>query len=52
MNRLIQNILQEYPSFLADIKTRIRSSQYEAMKAVNTQTLELYWYVGKQICNH
>lgn len=40
---------QEYPNFLSDIKNRIRSSQYEAMKAVNTHMLELYWYIGKQI---
>lgn len=42
-------IHQEYSGFLIDIKARIRTAQYEAMKAVNTQMLELYWYVGKQI---
>ncbi len=39
----------EYINFLGDIKQRIRSAQYEAMKAVNKQRIQLYWDIGKMI---
>ncbi|MCQ2050490.1 MAG: PDDEXK nuclease domain-containing protein [Candidatus Saccharibacteria bacterium] len=40
---------KEYATFLTEIKERIRSSQYEAMKAVNQQTIALYWEIGRKI---
>lgn len=40
---------KEYVTFLSEIKTRIRSYQYEAMKAVNQQTIALYWEIGQKI---
>lgn len=39
----------DYASFLYDLTARIRSAQYEALKAVNRRQLELYWYIGEQI---
>ncbi|NOR49168.1 MAG: DUF1016 family protein [Methanosarcinaceae archaeon] len=39
----------EYQAFLKDIKNRIRQSQYEALKAVNVQLIQLYWDIGKSI---
>jgi predicted nuclease of restriction endonuclease-like (RecB) superfamily len=39
----------DYQDFIHDIKSKIRQSQYEAMKAVNKELLLLYWYIGRQI---
>lgn len=39
----------EYTLFLNEITTRIRSAQYEALKAVNKEMIALYWEVGKRI---
>jgi predicted nuclease of restriction endonuclease-like (RecB) superfamily len=39
----------EYAVFLSDIKAKIKQAQYEAMKAVNTQLVFLYWEIGKSI---
>jgi len=36
-------------TFLYDLTARIRSAQYEALKAVNYRQLELYCYIGEQI---
>ena len=38
-----------YHHLLQDLAGRIRSAQYEALKAVNYRQLELYWYIGWQI---
>ncbi|MDR1699423.1 MAG: DUF1016 N-terminal domain-containing protein, partial [Prevotellaceae bacterium] len=38
-----------YTQFLVEIKARIRSAQYEAMKAVNKEMIQLYWDIGKRI---
>ena len=40
---------QTYSNFLGEIKQRIVSAQYEAMKAVNHQRMQLYWDIGKMI---
>ena len=39
----------EYLSFRDDIMQRIRSAQYEAMRAVNKEMISLYWDIGRQI---
>ena len=38
-----------YQSFLKDIKERIISAQYEALRAVNKELIALYWDIGKMI---
>lgn len=38
-----------YSELLADIKQRIRSAQYEALRAVNKELIALYWDIGKSI---
>lgn len=35
--------------FIADIKHKVRQAQYEALKVVNTQLINLYWEIGKSI---
>ncbi len=46
MSTIQQN---DYSQFLLEIKERIRSAQYEAMKAVNREMIALYWDIGKSI---
>ena len=36
----------EYADILAALKARVRSAQYVALKAVNTELLGLYWDIG------
>lgn len=36
-------------NFIADIKQKVRAAQYEALKVVNTQLINLYWEIGKSI---
>lgn len=47
MNDIIAN--KDYLSFFNDIRQRIRQAQYEAMKAVNTEIIALYWEIGRSI---
>ena len=42
---------KNYIEFLTHIKDRIRSAQYEALKAVNKELIGLYWDIGKMIIN-
>lgn len=44
-----KNITTEYTCFLNEITLRIRSAQYEALKAVNKEMIALYWEIGKRI---
>lgn len=39
----------EYPRLLAEIKERIRSAQYDALKAINKELVGLYWDIGRMI---
>ena len=39
----------EYVTLLGAIKERIRSAQYEALRAVNKEMISLYWDIGKMI---
>lgn len=36
-------------TLLGEIKQRIRSAQYEALKAVNKELIGLYWDIGRMI---
>ena len=39
----------EYIDFRDEITKRIRSAQYEALKAVNKEMINLYWEIGRRI---
>ena len=39
----------EYQSLLIEIKDRIRSAQYDALRAVNKELIALYWDIGRMI---
>ena len=38
-----------YGELLGEVKTRIRTAQYEALRAVNKELIDLYWNIGKLI---
>jgi hypothetical protein len=38
-----------YGALLREIKNRIRSAQYAALRAVNRELIELYWDIGRLI---
>jgi predicted nuclease of restriction endonuclease-like (RecB) superfamily len=39
----------DYATLLASVKDRVRSAQYAALKAVNTELVGLYWDIGRMI---
>lgn len=39
----------QFNTFVKDIKQKILSSQYEALKAVNKELISLYWEIGRSI---
>lgn len=43
-------LLNEYATVLAEIKERVRSAQYAALRAVNKELVGLYWDIGRMIC--
>jgi predicted nuclease of restriction endonuclease-like (RecB) superfamily len=49
MNNLSKRLHDDYAALLAEVKERIRSAQYEALKAVNKELVTLYWDIGKLI---
>jgi predicted nuclease of restriction endonuclease-like (RecB) superfamily len=42
-------VTAEYKTFLKAIKERIYKAQYDALKSVNTELINLYWDIGKSI---
>ncbi len=42
-------IPEDYRNLLVEVKQRIRSAQYEALKAVNKELIALYWDIGRMI---
>ncbi len=48
-NRMNELLPDSYPALLGEIKTRIQKAQYEALKAVNTELIALYWDIGGMI---
>jgi predicted nuclease of restriction endonuclease-like (RecB) superfamily len=46
---MIKNGLIEYGGFIKEIKELIYRRQYEAMKYVNTELIQLYWEIGEEI---
>ncbi|QQG65691.1 PDDEXK nuclease domain-containing protein [Desulfobulbus oligotrophicus] len=50
MNELKKNTPgPDYAHLLAEVKERVRSAQYAALKAVNTELVGLYWDIGRMI---
>ena len=45
----MENGLATYSSFIKEIKELIYRHQYEAMRKVNAELLQLYWEIGLEI---
>jgi predicted nuclease of restriction endonuclease-like (RecB) superfamily len=43
------NLPSGYARFLAEVKDRVRTAQYSALKAVNKELIGLYWDIGRMI---
>ena len=46
MNELLP---KDYAVLLADIKERVRTAQYAALRAVSQELVGLYWDIGRMI---
>jgi hypothetical protein len=42
-------VAAEYKTFFKEIKERIYKAQYDALKAVNKELINLYWDIGRSI---
>ncbi len=49
MTKITKKLPGDYSSLLVEVKERIRSAQYAALKAVNKELVGLYWDIGKMI---
>lgn len=50
MTKQITSIISnDYATVLSAIKERVRAAQYNALKAVNTEMISLYWDIGRMI---
>ena len=49
MSKAKQLIPADYAALLAEVKERVRSAQYAALKAVNKELVTLYWDIGRLI---
>ncbi|MEO0986515.1 MAG: PDDEXK nuclease domain-containing protein [Cyanobacteria bacterium J06639_14] len=45
----MSDLVEGYSALLGEIKHRIQSAQYEALKAVNRELIALYWDIGRII---
>jgi len=49
MSKLSKRLPDDYAALLAEVKERVLSAQYEALKTVNKELVALYWDIGKLI---
>ena len=48
MEEILKN---DYQSLLNDIKGLIQQKQYQVLKKMNSETINLYWEIGEEIYN-
>ncbi len=44
-----KNEIQSYESLIAELKQLIHKKQYDVLKTINTETINLYWEIGEEI---
>ncbi|MBL7076067.1 MAG: DUF1016 family protein [Kiritimatiellae bacterium] len=49
MSKVAQKLPADYAALLTEVKERVRSAQYKALRAVNKQLVSLYWDIGQLI---
>jgi predicted nuclease of restriction endonuclease-like (RecB) superfamily len=47
--RVVEGVPVGYPEWIADVKARVRATQFRAARAANTEVLRLYWSIGRDI---
>lgn len=52
MNDMTIDDLPEYKSFLEQVTIQIRQARIRAARAVNKETVTLYWWLGEHIVHH
>jgi len=45
----MNNGLQDYGTFIKEIKDLVYRRQYEALRQVNAELIQLYWDIGAKI---
>lgn len=41
--------IEDYKALVKDLKQLIQEKQYNVLKTVNTETINLYWEIGEEI---
>jgi hypothetical protein len=49
MKNKLRRLPGDYIKLLAEVKERVRSAQYAALRAVNKELVGLYWDIGRMI---
>lgn len=49
MKRIMTAVPKDYAALLAEVKKRVRTAQYQALRAVNKELVGLYWDIGRMI---
>ena len=49
MSTEIEGTPSGYAEWIADVKARVRATQFRAARAANTEVLQLYWSIGRDI---
>ena len=49
MTKSPANLPDGYSRLLSEVKERVRSAQYAALKAVNKELVDLYWDIGRMV---
>ena len=49
MTKLSKRLPDDYTTLLIEVKERVRSARYDALKAVNKELVALYWDIGRLI---
>lgn len=49
MDNYNKKLPKTYPALLAEVKERVRNAQYNALKSVNKELVDLYWDIGRLI---
>jgi predicted nuclease of restriction endonuclease-like (RecB) superfamily len=49
MRKISRRLPDDYAALLAEVKERVRSAQYAALKAINKELVALYWDIGRLI---
>lgn len=44
------SVITQYEPLVKQVKNLIHKKQYQVLKAMNAETINLYWEIGEEIC--